>query len=101
MKGKVFLHRLSLGTALWLSVIVPGHSQSQAEFLATQSDEGGRIYQAACAACHLANLQGAFESPALAGSNFINNWGPRQASEFLVYLQQSMPPQAPGSLTDS
>jgi alcohol dehydrogenase (cytochrome c) len=101
MKTVSILDRLSLGTALWLSIAFPANSQSQAGFLSAQADEGGRIYQAACAVCHLPNLQGAFESPALTGSNFVNNWGPRQVGEFLAYLQQSMPPQAPGSLADS
>ncbi len=92
---------LTLIAALWCWFTNPSYGQSQAPFLASQVEDGSRLYQDRCASCHLPTLQGAFEAPALVGNNFVNSWGPRQAGEFLVYLRESMPPRAAGSLSDA
>lgn len=73
----------------------------QAGFTAAQADAGEQIYQQNCATCHLQNLQGAFEAPALTGNNFTGNWQNRNVSELLDLMRRTMPPQAPGSLSES
>jgi len=73
--------------------------QTQANYTADQAQQGEVAYENACAICHLPNLQGAFEAPALSGGNFMATWGPRPVSELLDLMMQSMPPQAPGSLS--
>jgi alcohol dehydrogenase (cytochrome c) len=73
----------------------------QASYEEGQAQRGELLYQQNCAACHLADLSGSFEAPNLADSSFRNNWSNRGMQEFLDMLRRTMPPQAPGSLTES
>ncbi|MCB1672370.1 MAG: PQQ-binding-like beta-propeller repeat protein [Gammaproteobacteria bacterium] len=100
MKHGKLIQNISLTAALWGTAAMSAVAQSQASYLASQAEQGSQLYQNVCAVCHLPNLQGAFESPALTGANFVNNWGPRSAREFLAFVQEAMPPQAPGSLSE-
>ncbi|MEX0901261.1 MAG: PQQ-binding-like beta-propeller repeat protein [Pseudohongiellaceae bacterium] len=92
--------KLLLGCGLILSTSIAA-AQDQASYTAAQSEAGGAFYQANCAECHLPNLLGAFEAPALVGGNFISNWGTRPVGELMRLLRQTMPPQAPGSLSEA
>ena len=71
----------------------------QASYTDQQANAGISLYQTACAACHLADLQGG-TAPQLSGANFRNSWGSRPASQFLQYVRSSMPPGGEGSLTE-
>ena len=73
----------------------------QASYEEGQAQRGELLYQQNCAACHLADLSGSFEAPNLADSSFRNNWSNRGMQEFLDMLRRTMPPQAPGSLSES
>ena len=73
----------------------------QANYEEGQAERGELLYQQNCAACHLADLSGSFEAPNLADNSFRNNWSNRGMQEFLDMLRRSMPPQAPGSLSES
>ena len=73
----------------------------QASFTQAQAGTGATIYQQNCAVCHLLDLQGSFEAPALAGDNFTSNWSNRSVSELLDLIRRTMPPQAPASLADA
>ena len=73
----------------------------QANYETAQADRGELLYQQNCAACHLADLSGSFEAPNLADNSFRNNWSNRGMQEFLDMLRRTMPPQAPGSLSES
>ena len=72
----------------------------QAAYTAEQAELGARAYQAACAECHLSNLQGSFEASELAGPNFRSAWGNRLVVELLEYARATMPTDTPGSLSD-
>jgi alcohol dehydrogenase (cytochrome c) len=65
---------------------------------AQQAAQGRSLYEANCASCHRSDLAGGGEAPQLAGSNFMNTWGARPASELISYMQSAMPPSNPGSL---
>jgi polar amino acid transport system substrate-binding protein len=67
-------------------------------FTAPQAIGGGANYQRSCAACHGAELEG-FSAPQLSGANF--SWLDRPVSEFHGYIQDLMPADAPGSLSDA
>lgn len=73
----------------------------QANYEEGQAERGELLYQQNCAACHLADLSGSFEAPNLADNSFRNNWSNRGMQEFLDMLRRTMPPQAPGSLSES
>ncbi len=72
----------------------------QASYAGEQADVGASIYQAACASCHLADLQGSGTAPGLAGPGFRSGWGSRPATQMLRYVRSSMPPGEEGSLTN-
>ena len=61
---------------------------------------GQAAYERACAACHLADFQGSFEAPQLAGPNFRAVWTERTLSEFRATVR-TMPPATPNSLRDA
>lgn len=71
----------------------------EAEFTAGQAERGQRVYEDACAVCHMSSLDGAFEAPALKGANFLNQWSGRRVGEFYGLISETMPTQSPGSLT--
>ena len=73
----------------------------QASYTDSQAQAGATLYQQNCATCHLTDLQGAFEAPALNDGNFRNNWSNRNVTELQDLLGRTMPPQAPGSLSDA
>lgn len=88
---------------LCLTPAPPVASQTlvQAGYTQAQADAGSQVYQQNCATCHLPDLQGAFEAPALAGANFTSNWQNRNMGELLDLMRRTMPPQAPASLSES
>ncbi len=77
-----------------------GQSLQQASYAQAQADSGQQIYLSECALCHLANLQGSFEAIALNDTNFKNRWANRGVDDLMNLLQRTMPPQAPGSLSE-
>jgi len=84
-----------------LSLSASAQELEQASFTEQQSTSGSALYQQNCATCHLANLQGAFEAPALSGNNFIGNWRNKNIADLLDLMRRTMPPQAPGSLANT
>ena len=72
----------------------------QASYTADQAQTGEALYLQQCASCHLADLRGQFEAPELAGPNFRNIWGNRSVTDLLVTIDETMPVQSPGSLSD-
>jgi mono/diheme cytochrome c family protein len=70
-------------------------------FTAEQAKAGRAIYQATCASCHLSDMKGTFEAPALAGPNFMNMWRNRPTSGLFTRIHDTMPLTNPGSLSDT
>src|SRR5438552_3536085 len=69
------------------------------QYSAQQAAAGRTLYQTNCAGCHMADLGGRNEAPALAGPNFKNVWGTRPASELLNRIRTTMPPGRAGTLS--
>ena len=92
----------SVVLVVFAGVFVPRSAAfaQQASYTDQQANTGISVYQAACADCHLENLQGSGTAPQLAGTNFRNSWGGRPAAQMLQYMRSSMPPGGEGSLTD-
>ncbi|PYS13995.1 MAG: alcohol dehydrogenase [Acidobacteria bacterium] len=67
-------------------------------YTAPQAASGRAVYQANCAICHQQDLSGSGDAPALRGSEFVSNWGPRSTRELLSFLQLTMPPARQGIL---
>jgi mono/diheme cytochrome c family protein len=66
-----------------------------------QAKRGADAFAAKCAMCHGGDMQGSGqEAPALAGSEFLINWGGKTAGQLFDYMRMSMPPNEQGSLSD-
>lgn len=63
-----------------------------------QADEGQAIYEAQCAMCHGARLEGTYEVPELKG-RFVTHWSNAPVSTLTDYIRVAMPQMAPGSLS--
>ena len=63
-----------------------------------QAARGQAAYKAQCLACHGDTLQGVV-GPPLSGSNFLAVWGSRSLADLVDKIQKTMPPQAPGSVS--
>jgi len=69
-------------------------------FTPEQSSSGRSAYQTNCSTCHGPELAGRNEAPQLAGNNFISSWGNRTVHDLATFIQTTMPPATPGSLTE-
>ena len=102
-------HRLldfrAIKSALFVTALVcysgaVAQQLEQASYTESQAQAGSILYQQNCSTCHLVNLRGAFEAPALNDDNFRNTWSNRNVTELQDLLVRTMPPQAPGSLSE-
>lgn len=74
-------------------------SASALSFTSTQSGEGESLYASSCASCHGAQLNDGRFGPPLRGAAFAGHWSGRSLAELFDFLQGSMPPGKPGSLS--
>ncbi len=63
-----------------------------------QAARGQAVYKGQCLACHGDALQGVV-GPPLTGSSFLAVWGSRSLADLVDKIQKTMPPQAPGSVS--
>jgi alcohol dehydrogenase (cytochrome c) len=70
-------------------------------FTRAQVDAGRPAYDGQCGICHQADLSGATDAPALAGSSFLNVWGKRPVAALYSKIHASMPYGRGGSLDDA
>jgi PQQ-dependent dehydrogenase (methanol/ethanol family) len=68
-------------------------------FTDAQARAGAAAFQANCSVCHQPDLRGQGTAVPLAGPEFIGAWGKRSARELLSFIQLTMPPGNPGSLS--
>ncbi len=64
-----------------------------------QADRGRLLYAEQCARCHGGNLAGGEGAPALLGPAFAKRWSAQPAEALLERNRTTMPPEAPGRLT--
>ena len=62
-----------------------------AVFTAKQATSGKAVYAKECASCHMPDLSGENEMPALAGTPFKAMWGTRTTKELFDYMSEAMP----------
>lgn len=68
---------------------------------AAQVENGRVVYGDRCAECHHMRLKGSGHGPELAGPNFMAKWGNRSVAELEQATGRTMPPNAPGTLSES
>ncbi len=82
--------------AAWgLAVVSSQETPRNAVFTARQADEGKAAYAARCASCHMPDLSGNNDVPALAGASFLSIWGSRSTRDLFDYSVGAMPPGGP------
>jgi mono/diheme cytochrome c family protein len=64
-----------------------------------QAKRGQPIYVSACASCHSSDLSGGESAPPLTGGQFMSNWDGLPAGDLFKRMRESMPQNAPGSLS--
>lgn len=69
-----------------------------AAFTVEQASAGAQSYEQSCTICHGVNLR-QLPDAMLAGPGFTGKWRDRNATELLDQVSNTMPPEAPGSLT--
>jgi len=89
---------LGLAGGVWI-VTAQQAPPSGGVFTAAQSTAGRAVYETSCAGCHMADLVGRGEAPPLAGTPFMNLWGPRTTHDLVAFIQASMPPLNAGSIS--
>ena len=71
----------------------------QESYVSAAADRGQAAFAITCGQCHGADLTvGAF-GPALKGAEFDVKWSGRDARALQAYIQATMPPSSPGSLS--
>jgi len=102
---------LTIGAALACATAVAGAqtvkpvSVWSGVYTAAQDKRGEEIHAAACSMCHGPRLNGAGQpemppSPAIARAGFLRKWAGRNVAALFDYVRHTMPPDAPGTLTD-
>lgn len=74
-------------------------------YTAAQNKRGEEIHASVCVMCHGHALNGAGQpemppSPAIARASFLRKWTGANVAALFIYVRQTMPPDAPGTLTD-
>src|SRR5438105_1986354 len=67
-------------------------------YTAAQAKRGEAVYRDKCVACHGAMLEG-IVGPQLAGNDFLGIWAAPPLSDLYDKIHNTMPADAPGSLT--
>ncbi len=74
-------------------------------YTAAQNKRGEELHAAACVMCHGPRLNGAGQpemppSPAIARAALLRKWSGQTVAALFIVVRHTMPPDAPGTLTD-
>ena len=102
--------RAALAGAVLAVMSLAGPAEAQVSiwsgvYTKAQNERGEQLYQGACAQCHGLKLNGAGQpdlppSPAIARAAFLRKWDGKTVAELSTYVRETMPIDAPGTLTD-
>ena len=89
----------SLGATMAIAIL-SGQTTAPANAAFTAQAQAGRTaYDRSCANCHGPDLRGGSNAPALTG-DFMNSWRTQTPRDLFATLKGTMPPDAPGTLSD-
>jgi mono/diheme cytochrome c family protein len=93
---------LALGASVAaLQAQAPARNVWDGMFTAAQATQGKALFDAKCAICHGAELNGAEMAPPLAGGVFLGNWAGQSAGDLFTRIHTTMPANDPGSLNNA
>jgi mono/diheme cytochrome c family protein len=88
--------------ALLGALSLAGHGQGRSiadrVYSDVQATRGQQLYQKQCVSCHGGALEGVV-GPPLAGDGFLSAWSTRSLADLVAKIEQTMPPEQPGSVT--
>jgi cytochrome c len=78
---------------------------SSGVYTTAQNKRGEEIHSSVCVMCHGHRLNGAGSpemppAPAIAGATWLRKWSNQSVAALFIYVRHTMPPDAPGTLTD-
>lgn len=83
----------ALVSGVTLLVVAPQAStQTPAGYTSDQAGTGESAFRNVCASCHMRDLTGGSDTPALVGNNFRDMWRGRPVSDLVDYVKAAMPP---------
>lgn len=97
---KIFPFIASAALILISAAIATGQQASSAVYIAAQATAGRSLYEEQCSSCHLPNLLGSNDAPALTGGNFLLAWQDSTITDLLNRIRTTMPANRPGSLSE-
>ena len=83
-----------------LQAQAPARNAWNGVFTADQAAQGKALFEAKCAICHGAELNGAEMAPPLAGGVFMGNWSGQSLGDLFTRIHSTMPANDPGSLNN-
>ena len=75
-------------------------SYATPSYTAAQAQAGETAYQSTCVTCHMPDLSGGTDGPALSGRSFAGRWDGRPVAELTGLAREHMPRTNPGVLND-
>lgn len=101
----LFALTLACVTAIAAAQAVKPVSVWNGVYTEAQNARGKQLHTDLCAVCHGPQLNGAGQSemppsPAIAGGTFLRKWTGANVAALFVVVRHTMPPDAPGTLTD-
>lgn len=107
-KSKHNVLRLSAISVAALVLTVPfiegraagGRTVWDGVYTEAQAERGQKVIVETCSLCHGEAMRGGGGVPSAVGPEFMFNWNDRTVAELFNYLKTTMPPTAPGSLSD-
>jgi mono/diheme cytochrome c family protein len=82
----------------WTAMAQAGRTAAEPVYSNAQAQRGQAIYDAQCAACHGAAMDGGL-APPLAGIDFLRAWDTRPLADLVDKIQHTMPQTSPGTLS--
>ena len=97
------------GAAIWAACLdvataqteVPSQTIWGGVFTEAQAYRGEKVADTTCIGCHGAGLTGGDSGPKLVGTKFLSDWRGQSLGELFDWISESMPDDAPGTLSKS
>lgn len=97
--GEMSTASATAGTAPEAAAPIPLVPLPAPYFSSAQAERGAGLFGELCAGCHGSGLDDGQFGPPLRGASFASHWSGQPLSALGSYLQQRMPPAAPGRLS--
>ena len=111
-RARIAIALAGIGFAAMMGIATGRGSVAQAQerysvwdgvYTEEQATRGKDEYEYNCGSCHIHDLSGDSikDTPALAGGDFLDEWGGKTVGELLEYMSTNMPADSRGSLGKS